>query len=293
MVSKTEISVRYDRYLKSFSDAKLIKYGEEDVDRPTKKSLTDEEFGIDIRDASINGSRDILLSYDERRAGIRYLSPELYPWIAVELTEVLQANVCADHEAYWWFTHDFARAVSEESEIFSRGLIENLELIIRLVLSQPLFGFSPEKKSANEILWEAKTLATYLAYPTLEGVVKNACRRDIGMGGEIKDGRRIRKLGPNRTFMDYADENGDGIYSNFGGLLWHLEKEVANPQNATHLREMRKQVADMYDEAPPELVLGMLNGFRNDSLHGRNQAAREYGVLLNYICLVIWITLLP
>lgn len=220
------------------------------------------------------------------------MSPDIITLLPIKLTEILKSDISIDHEEYWWFTHDFSRAYAEEFGIFPEGLIDNLELIIRLVLAAPLMGFSSSKRRADQILWEAKTLASYLAYPTLEGFAKVACRRDIKLNGEIRRGRKIRKLtNPDRKEYKHHDD-GNGICSNIGMLLWHLETEVARPRNQTLLKNMREKVGEIFDH-PSDHVYGLLYEFRNDSLHGQNQAPREYGVMLNYICLLVWITLLP
>lgn len=290
MVYRAELKYRYDKYIDEFAQANVIASGGESIDEPTKKAIQDEEFGLDIRNVSVNGSDNLLLSNDNRRAGIRSLPPDLLNWLPIKLTDVLKVNVCADHEELWWYTHDFTRAFSEVYGLFPEGLVDNFELLIRLVLSNPPSGFTPEQIRHSKILWEAKTLAAYLSYPTLEGFVKVACRHDIAMDGKIKDGKRIRKLtSPEQRVFQYHDD-GQGICSNIGMLLWHLETEVAMSKNRVLLEEMREQIGDIFDH-PPHRIYGLLNDFRNDSLHGRNQAPREYGVLLNYICLIIWITL--
>lgn len=288
MATRLELNYRYDRYIKSFAEGNLISFKGEEVDRPTKRTIQDDEFNIDIRNTSVDGSHQLLLTNDSRRSGIRYLSPDQLSWLAVKLTEVLQVNVCEDHEEFWWFTHDFARAFSEKYGLFPVGLIDNLELLIRLVLSIPVGGITPVMRRVNEILYESKTLASYLSYPTLEGFVKVACRYDIKINGEIRKGRRIRELTPpdERKFKTAED----GICSNLGMLLWHLETEVSRPQNQILMEKMREATGEIFDH-PSNRIYGLFNDFRNNSLHGRERAPREYGVILNYICLVIWITL--
>lgn len=291
MVSRFELKYRYQKYVDVVRESDLIGHNGESVDEPTKRAINRDDFNLDMRDVSVNGSEELLLENDGRRAGIRYMSPVQLAWLSTELTNLLKVNVCKDHQEYWWFTHDFLRAYNQENEIFPIGLVENFELLIRLVMSEPLMGISQKKRKANRILWESKTLASYLAYPTLEGFVKVACRRDIKLNGEIREGRKIRKLtNPgNRVFKGHND--GDGICSNLGMLLWHLETEISRPQHRALYKKMREMTGDIF-EHPPEYIYGLLNDYRNDSLHGRNQAPREHGVLLNYISLIAWTTLL-
>jgi hypothetical protein len=222
MPTRLELNYRYDKYIQAFSDANIISVGDESVNKPTKKTIKDEDFNVEIRDASIDGSHQLLLSYDDSRAGIRYLSPDLLTWLPTKLTEVLQVNVCKDHEEYWWFTHDFIRAFSEDNPLFPNELIDNFELLLHLVVAKPNFSIHRHSQSLSKIVQNSKILATYLAYPTLEAFVKIACRRDITLNGEIKPGRRIRELTP-----AHRREYRENECSQVGTLLWHLETEVA------------------------------------------------------------------
>lgn len=260
MVSRLELGYRYDQYIEAMAGSNLIGVENEAVDLPTKRSIQNDDFNLDIRNASVNESHKLFLTNDDRRAGIRYLSPDILTWLPIKLTEVLQVNPCEDHEEYWWFTHDFARAFSEKFGLFPEGLVDNLELLVRLVLSEPVFGWSSETVQANKILWEAKTLASYLAFPTLEGFVKIVCRHDINLNGKIKEGRKIRKLTPpdKREFKLYDD--GDGICSNLGMLLWHLETEVSRPKHEVLFQEMRHEAGDIFDYSVGE-IYGLFNNF--------------------------------
>lgn len=290
MISKLELNYRYDKYVNIFRESDIIKYNGESIDLPTKRAIQDDDFGVEIQGTSVNGSDKLLLANDDRVAGIRYFSPDLLAWLATKLTDVLKANICEDHLEYWWFTHDFTRAYNEFDGLFPEELIDNIELLIRLVTYSPSIPVFSTNREAEIILRDAKTLASYLSYPTLEGFVKSACRKDIQLNGVIKEGRRIRKLSPpNKRRYMYPDD-GKGICSNLGMILWHLETEVAHPRNRILLKEMRQKIGDIFDHSPDQ-VYGLINDFRNNSLHGRNRASREHGVILNLICLIIWVTL--
>ena len=292
MVTRLELQYRYDKYVEAFSTSNILSINDEDVDFPTKKSIQNDDVNIDIRNTSVNGSENLLISNNDRGTSIRYFPPRLLTWLPVKLTEVLKVNVCEDHEEFWWFTHDLARAYSERFGLIPEELVDNLELLIRLVLSEPMPGLSPSARRVNKILWESKTLASYLAFPTFEGFAKVACRHDIKMNGEIRDGRRIRELTPPNVWSFKTSEDGDGICSNIGMLLWHLESMVVRPRYTIRYRNMREAAADIFDHQS-DRIYGLFNEFRNDSLHGRHRASREYGVLLNYISLIIWTSLFP
>lgn len=290
MVSKLELNYRYDKYLQIFKDQNVISIGGEGVDFPMKRSMNSDDMNVDIREMSINDSDKLLLSHNSGSPSIRHLPPHLLKWLAVKLTEVLKTNYCKDQTEYWWFTYEYSKAHSEYYDLFPKGLIDNFELLIRLVLADPIgkMGGKP-----NKILSESKTLASYLAFPTLEGFAKIACRYDINMDGEIKDGKKIRELTSDPRRYEYqTSEDDNDICSNLGQLLWHLETVVSSPQNRILYKEMRRATGDLFDISEDE-IYGYFNDQRNNSLHGRSRARQEYGAMLNYICLVIWATLLP
>lgn len=290
MESRLHLTYRYHEYIRLFKNSNFIGYKGETVEKPTKKSMVDDDFNIEIQNTSVDGSRKLLIENDDRHPGIRYLDPDTLTWLPIILTNVLEVNPCDDHYSFWWFTHDFARAYSERHGILPIALIDNLELMIRLISANPLMGTSPEARQVNEILWESKVLAAYIGYPTLEGVAKLACRRDIKMNGEIRNDRKIRRLSDDREYMYYGD--GDGICSNVGMLLWHFEKEIARPEHQLLLKDMREAIGEIFNHRS-DRVYGLLKDFRNDSLHGRDRARQEHGVLLNLICQIVWMILVP
>lgn len=293
MVSRFEIRSRYDQYTTAVAEANLISVGDESVDFPMKESYQNESFNAELRDISVNDSHNLLITNSDKRAGIRYMSPSLLVWLPVGLTEVLRVGICEDHEAYWWFTHDFSRAHAERYTIFPEPLIDNLELMIRLLTVSPASyspPFTPE--TINDIIWQSNTLAAYIGFPTLEGFLKVACRRDIKMNGEIREGHKIRKLTMPHVHEYKHHDDGDGICSNIGMLMWHFEREVLHTEHRVLMQKMREAISDMLDH-PPDRIYGLFNDYRNDSLHGRDRPVEEYGIILNYICLVVWLTLLP
>jgi len=269
----------------------LLVHEGESVESPTKKAIQDDDFELVVTDMSVLGSENLLIENDNVIHDIEYLDLDTISWLPIQLTKLLQGNLCADHRGYWWFTHDWARSYNQKNELFPEGLLDNLELIIRLLTSSRLDVTSSEEEVADQILRESTTLATYLSYPTLEGFVKVACSRDIKLNGEIKQGRKIRKLSDSKSpqYRHYNDSK--DVCSNIGTLLWHLETEIVQPRHRSLFKNMRKAVGEIYDH-PPGYVYGLFNDQRNHSLHGRNRAPKDYGILLNYICLVIWTTLL-
>lgn len=290
MVSRSELDDRYSRYLNLIRNANAVSLGGDDPAMFTKQAVQQDNVYVEDVSIEFSNTQELLIESGSGTAGIQYQSPDLLAYLAVKLTNILQVQICDDHKAYWWFTHSFAKKASEEYGWFPEELVYNLGIVIHLTT----LGTPPSdshEEAVDAIMRSSKILATYLAYPTLEGFAKVACRRDIEMDGTIREGRRIRKLTQpdRRVFMT---KDNDQEISNFAMLLWHLETEVAGQRNRELLANMREEVAEMLDLSP-DYILGRLYGHRNDSLHGHHTASREYGVLLNYICLIIWIILYP
>lgn len=291
MPSRIGIGLRYREYTSIFERNPIASISGKETSRLTKESVRNEDVDIHVQEMSINGSDRLLVEGGDNSAGMSYLSPTDYVWIASPLTNLLQYHISKDHIEYWWFTHDFLRAFNEENETVPEELIKNLELLIRLVVNTGGMAWNLDGNT-NEILRHSEILATYLGYPTLEGFVKCKCSTDIDMDGNIREGRKIRELGP-RGCTDYKHhDDGHGICSSLGMLLWHLETEVLSPEYQAIAKDLRGNTGRMFD-TPGNRVLGKITQFRNNALHGRNQARREYGVLINWVCFVAWTILCP
>jgi hypothetical protein len=291
MPSRIDIELRYREYSSILERNPVASISGEETSKLTKESVQSEDMNIHVQDMSINGSNQLLVEGGENSAGMRYLSPTDYVWIASPLTRLLQYQISKDHIEYWWITHDFLYAFNDRVGVVPSELVKNLELLIRLVINAEDMMWNLSKNT-NEILRHSEILATYLGYPTLEGLVKCKCSDYIDMDGNIRKGRKIRELGPRgQTNYKYHDD-GHGICSSLGMLLWHLETEVLSPEYQAIMKNLREETGKMF-EAPRDRVLGRMTTFRNNALHGRNQARREYGVLINWICFVVWTILCP
>ena len=77
MVTRLELQYRYDKYVEAFSTSNILSINDEDVDFPTKKSIQNDDVNIDIRNTSVNGSENLLISNNDRGTSIRYLPPRL------------------------------------------------------------------------------------------------------------------------------------------------------------------------------------------------------------------------
>jgi hypothetical protein len=296
MVSVWKIGWMYDKYVEQFEKYRALVVGDENATKLTQFMIQgDHDVGLDNFRLSVDNSDEFLINGHPYFPEVQDLPLEILCWLPIGLTKILQVQVTEDHTDYWWYTYSFAKAYDDETGLFPDGLIDNFELLIHLVSMRldPQFRLSIDEPY-KVVLSNSRILATYLGYPTLEGLVKFACRRDIRMDGKIQNGKKIRKLGhpDSRDYYHHSNSPGSGICSNLGALLWHYETEVARSEHSVRLSKMRSEVAELYG-TKPNRVYGLLNGQRNDSLHGRHQGEKERGMLLNYCSLIIWATLLP
>lgn len=290
MIERWKLDWLYQRYVDIFEENKFIRIGGEDVGKFNQYLIQNEGVNVDIRDTTVNNSDEFLLEKNENLPNIDQLPPDILCWLPIGLTRLLQTQITEDHTEYWWFTYANLKSTNERMEIISPELIENFELMLDLVLVKrdPVVLDQLEDEYRN-ITSNSNVLATYLGYPTLEGFIKTACRKDIDIGGKVRQNRRIRKLGPREQRDYYSPED---TCSDLGSLIWHLETEVTRPEHEVRMAELREEIGELYD-TEPNYVYGMLRNFRNNSLHGQTQGVKERGVLLNIISMVSWIIMLP
>lgn len=304
MVSKWRISWMYDKYIEIFENTGIIGYNNQTVHKPNKFSIENSNFNIDMRNTSVNNSDDFLIEKNGRLIDIHQLPISTLCWLPIGLTKILQIQITLDHEKYWWFTYSFVSAYNEQRELFPRDLIDNFELLVRLILLEDTVGVGgnfdipitmlDSNGDIDTVLNNTNVLATYLGYPTIEGFTKIACQEDIEIDGTIKPGKKIRKLGPpkHREYYTPSTKKEDGICSNLGALLWHYEKEIARPEHTVRLEKMREEIGNLYN-INSDKVYGFLKDERNHSLHGQRQGKKERGMILNLCCMLIWMTLYP
>ncbi|MBS8120788.1 hypothetical protein [Haloferax volcanii] len=122
-------------------------------------------------------------------------------------------------------------------------------------------------------------IASYVAYPVLEGIAKRYCHEYIHENGTVKEGKSIHTYDP-------VVRAGEQV-NNIGWILSHIENVAGSPELKEEMRQMRIQVADFYSCGENQ-VYGTIAGYRNTWLHGEEVAIAEYGTLMNYISLLLW-----
>ncbi|WP_247729487.1 hypothetical protein [Halovivax limisalsi] len=235
-------------------------------------------------------NQNLLITSDNSLPDIQQLSLETLAKLSTELMNILKVQISTDHQEYWKWTIQAFEKVNKQISILPSELVNNLEILFRLSACSPIPSqvgeglLHPIQASWDSegheayIIYRAKTIAAYLSFPLLEGVIKGVCSDYIKPNGEVKDGKRIKRF--------------SGGYSNnvcyrLSDLLTHLEEEYADDEFKNLLRDMRIMIGDFYHRNPKK-VYSLIGEWRNTSLHGQNPPDAEYGTIANIICLIIW-----
>ncbi|MFK8215591.1 hypothetical protein [Haloferax volcanii] len=282
-----EISQSYQRYVDGYPhDAGFEMHGETGL--PLKDAVTS---GDDSRLMHIVSDIDFecLLvpeidresaKISENKEAIRGLKDEVSFSLPVQLMNIQKVQISSDHTTYWEYTVERVNGHKFTGYPITPDDIRQFETVISLVL---VTKTSVEDRNMRTVLQNSDSIASYLAYPTLEGIAKRYCNEYVTEAGVVKKGKKVNTYRGERS-------HGDRV-NNFGYLLYHIETVAGSPDLQQELQEMRAQVSDFYNWDEDE-VYGRLAGFRNSWLHGESYAKAEYGTLICYTALLLWAMML-
>lgn len=234
-----------------------------------------------------------LVEFRDDIPSIRELPMDDLAWVPVGASRILKVQRVPDHDEIWKLAGEML-VEFEGSGTIPEPLIHNTITIIRAVLAS---DWGPHLHEAEDwaeptnqrhTIQEASVLARYMVFPTVEGLVKSFCQRDIEMSGKVRQGRRILTYPEQNS--NYIGDDGDEV-NHLGHLLWHLEQDVAETPLRDRMVEFREAVYDFYRLSESEDidgVYGYLSDQRNTALHGEAKAQSESGILLNLIALLIF-----
>ncbi|WP_252698288.1 hypothetical protein [Natronosalvus vescus] len=231
--------------------------------------------------------RECLISNREDLPEVSGLSIEDLGRLPIELVRLMKIQRTPDHDAVWKEAAFVIKEVTQEDDPVYEELVENVELLVRAILADPWgsiggeFGWN-ERSNQEFVLNNASLLARYMAFPTLEGIVKSLCRKDIEKNGTVRPGRVILGYGS----IDHY--SGNEQCNNIGHLLWHLEQDAADEPLSSRMQQFREAYAEFFSNVPSNRVYGHLAKNRNTVLHGEKRAQAEFGMLLNLISLIIF-----
>ncbi len=279
-----EIEASYRRYLESYPTEGML--GTEKRPYPFQGVVNSSGEGfIGYNQGDLE--RECLISNREDLPEVSGLSIEDLGRLPIELVRLMKIQRTPDHDAVWKEAAFVIKEVTQEDDPVYEELVENVELLVRAILADPWgsiggeFGWN-ERSNQEFVLNNASLLARYMAFPTLEGIVKSLCRKDIEKNGTVRPGRVILGYGS----IDHY--SGNEQCNNIGHLLWHLEQDAADEPLSSRMQQFREAYAEFFSNVPSNRVYGHLAKNRNTVLHGEKRAQAEFGMLLNLISLIIF-----
>lgn len=281
---KNAIQRGYRVYLDKYPEYGTFSFGEDGY--PLQNMALSDSTGS-IANNIGDLERAALVEHRDDIPDISELPMDDLAWVPVGLTDILKVQRTADHESIWTESVYILSEFNSDGKPFPDQIVRNIETLVRAVLCK---SWSPSRfhedgwtsdMNRKHTLEEASVMARYMAFPTIEGMIKALCRRDIRLDGIVREDREV--LAYKRDNYTEKDE-----VSNVGHLLWHLEQDVATEPLRSRLEDFRVAVCDFFkidgDHSP---AYGYISNQRNSVLHGQMRARAEFGILLNLISLII------
>lgn len=287
---KQTIDHRYQVYIQKFPE--YSPFSIENLDYPFQEYVLGNTSNLAAYNIS-DLERNCLVELRDDIPSIRELPMDDLAWVPVGASRILKIQRLPDHDEMWKLAGDMLVEFSD-SETIPEPLVQNTITTIRAVLGSDWRSHPHDTEDWSQqtnqryTLQEASVLARYMAFPTVEGLIKSFCQRDIKMSGEVRPGRRVLKYPEHKS--NYLGDDGD-VVNHLGHLLWHLEQDVAETPLQERMIEFREAIYDFYrlDESEDtDGVYGYFSNQRNTALHGEAKARSESGILLNLIALLIF-----
>jgi hypothetical protein len=284
---KNTIEQGYQTYVNEYPDYSAFNIS--DYDHPFQESVLGDSVGFvgynesDLERACLVESRNDVPE-------VANLPMDDLAWLPIGVTRILKIQRVPDHDALWIEAAKILEQLNSSEQLLPEKLMRNIMTIIRAVLASTWTTNDHDSDdwststNQNSVLQEASVLARYMAFPTVEGVVKSLCLHDIKMSGDVRPGRRVLCY----SGSDYLGDDGDEV-NDLGHLLWHLEQDAAEEPLQTRMKEFRAAVEDFFRISASDDIgaYGYFSNRRNTTLHGEARARAESGILLNLLSLLI------
>lgn len=282
----TEIQSNYQSYLNRYPDEGMISSGDSESEYPFQSGVLTKRRNYISKNIS-ELELDCLVCFNDTIPSIRKLSVNDLISLSLELLDILKIQITHDHLKLWEETAYVLSTLDSDETPVNDDVARNIEILTRLGLadisgnSAPFWEWSDNGHTSN-ILKNSHIIASYMAYPTLEGLVKSLCSDNINMDGTIKSGTIVTNLGG----PDYqAGTNNDEVHA-LRDILYHLE-ESGDVVLSQRMEKARENIADFYDISSDE-VYGFIYDRRNTTLHGEAEAGADFGIALTLVSLLVW-----
>ncbi|SFS48545.1 hypothetical protein [Halostagnicola kamekurae] len=247
--------------------------------------------GLPLNDSILTGSghvydanvgeleREYLFSENPSLPAIEELPFDVLQKLPVQLTNILRVQITSDHRRYWNLTYEILDSVQNRLPMITRDMWFESRMLFNLALSTK---HSVDRSHSSEVLNNTAYVASYVAYPVLEGYVKSRSGDVIERDGTVKKEGEI-----------WSHKNGeyyksDTTCSSLTDLLVYFEESIVDDHHESNLNRFREEVAKFVD-GDKEHAYGLLYRWRNTQLHGQGEADVQYGIVLNLLCYFLWI----
>ena len=280
-----DIKSNYEEYLESYPEDGMIATGHSGSEFPLQSAVLNQTGGTYVQNLS-PPEYNCLVEFDKSVPNIGSLPIEDLALLPIGLLDILKIQITHDHMALWEETAYVLSELPSGKTPVDETIARNIEMVTRLVLAptqadSAAFWEWNESGHVNNVLFNSHRIAAYVAYPLLEGVVKNLTE-EIRLDGTVKPGYEIINL----SGENYQSCTSTERISALRDLLYHVE-EAGNEQLSQKMRSARSMISDFYQEGFGE-EYGLLYDKRNRTLHGEAEAQADVGIPLTMISLLIW-----
>jgi hypothetical protein len=280
------VSNNYDQYFENREEANLVRINDEtptELHQRAVREGTGTVFNI-VTEAD----QEYLAVFDEGIPPFHHLSHDFLLKFPIELTRLMRIRpTTLDHQHYWAWTGQVLRNSSIDEEVLDFQLIDSIMSLINLLLvtDSPLNGQNKINRIADiamskhlkSVKDNSLSIAAFNSYPVLEGMLKQICDDVIKPNGDIRQGERLHGV-----HHDYVE---DDRCSSLRDLCNHTEKHAVEPHVQSVISELRERIEHFSDE---DHGYEIIDGWRNSLLHGQTTFDIQAGILMNFICALIW-----
>lgn len=229
--------------------------------------------------------------------------------LPAKFTKLLQISINRDNRLFWAWVAEIVDEVTPDIPLFNQLLDVRSEfsLLIRLMLLEPMrepVTRSDEQindiykmivdRHSQEVLSRSHTIASYLAFPILEGLCRALFPNHISPNGRALQKFAItRDNGTQRTFG--INDRVNRIHD----VLYMVEQLYGEKKLQYALRYFKKEMESVYTKRYSAHVhttqqhgYEIIDEWRNELSHGTKFTSRRFAVLINLMCM-IWLYLIP
>jgi hypothetical protein len=192
----------------------------------------------------------------------------------VGLTKVLifprlNTLIASDHIYFWAWCAEIILSDGNYFSIQEREIRELLSTVVRALIDDSNSSYLADKRHL---------IASYLAFPLLEGLLKKKCSAFVDSNGQVQAPFTVtREDGSQRRY----EQRNNSRCNSLGDLLYLLKYTILS--NTSELYKVLDGLAKHVRSLDPSMdPLMKIYNWRNTSLHGSDSFATIGGILLNF-----------